>query len=89
VDPFLWGRDGWIYFGLLIWGRAGEGDPVGFREIWRTRVDARHAELYAKLPELCSWWEISLSADARRLVCTVNKAEPDIWIAEHFDPEER
>jgi serine/threonine-protein kinase len=89
VDPFLWGRDGWIYFGLLIWGRAGEGDPVGFREIWRTRVDASHAELYARLPELCSWWEISLSADARRLVCTVNKAEPDIWIAEHFDPEER
>ena len=89
IDPLLWGRDGWIYFGRLIWGKAGEGDPVGFREIWRTRVDATHAELYAKLPELCSWWEISLSADARRLVCTVNRAEPDIWVAEHFDPDER
>jgi Tol biopolymer transport system component len=88
-DPLLWTRDGWIYFGHLTEGRTGEADPSGFREIWRTRVDASHAELYARLPELCSWWEISLSADARRLVCTVNKAEPDIWVAEHFDPEER
>jgi len=89
VDPLLWARDGWIYFGLLVWGRAGEGDPVGFRAIWRTRVTASRAELFARLPELCSWWEISLAADARRLVCTVIQAEPDIWIAEHFDPDER
>jgi hypothetical protein len=89
VDPLLWARDWWIYFGRLLWGRAGEGEPVGFREIWRTRTDAKRAELYTRLPELCSWWEISLSADARRLVCTVSRAEPDIWIAEHFDPDER
>jgi Tol biopolymer transport system component len=88
VDPLLWARDGWIYFGHLIWHRAGVDDPVGFREIWRTRAEATRAELYARLPEVCSWWEISVSDDARRLVCTVSKSEPDIWIAEHFDPEE-
>jgi eukaryotic-like serine/threonine-protein kinase len=73
--PLLWSKDGWIYF------------LAGDNALWRTTQGGGSAVRLAVLPQSCSDWEIALSVDARRLVCTVSKAEPDIWIAENFDPE--
>jgi Tol biopolymer transport system component len=77
--PLLWTRTGWFYF---LSGEALQGDTL-----WRVRVDGGPATLVAELPQPCSGWQTALSADAHRLVCVVSKAEPDIWIAENFDPE--
>ena len=66
VWPLLWTRDGWIYF---------------LRDdnwLWRIGAGGGHATRLDTLPQPCSGWQTALSADARHLVCTVSRAEPDI-----------
>jgi hypothetical protein len=29
---------------------------------------------------------MSMSADARRFVCTMERYEPDVWVVQNFDP---
>jgi serine/threonine-protein kinase len=74
-SPVRWTNDGWIY---------SVGTDSG---LWRVRDSGGDAVAVAELPRACSFWQTSLSADARRMVCTVEMSEPDIWIAEPFDPE--
>jgi serine/threonine-protein kinase len=72
--PLLWGPDGWIYL-------------IGGAELWRLRPGGP-AQLYARLPHACSWFEeASLDDRAARLVCTIVETESDIWLATDFDPE--
>jgi Tol biopolymer transport system component len=73
--PLLWTRDGWIY------------SLAGDNTLWRVPVAGGAAQRLLELPQPCSDWEIALSANARRLVCTVSMSESDIWTAENFDPE--
>ena len=74
--PLLWADDGWIYYT----GRGG---------IRRVRANTGQTEPYAVLPIACDQFQLSMSRDARRLVCTVIESKPDIWIATDFDPEVR
>ena len=74
--PLLWADDGWIYYA----GRGG---------IRRVRPNTGQSEPYATLPIACDQFQLSISRDARRLVCTVTESKPDIWIATDFDPEVR
>ena len=76
--PLLWTRDNWIYF--MTYGLH---EPA---TLWRIRGSGGRATKIAALPQTCSFWQTSLSADARRLVCTVGRAEPDVWLAENFTP---
>jgi serine/threonine-protein kinase len=75
--PLLWTADGWIY--VLA---------AATRELWRIRAEGGPPRRLVALPQPCSFWETALSAEARRLVCTVSHSEPDVWLAEHFDAEE-
>jgi Tol biopolymer transport system component len=74
-SPLLWTDDGWIYF-------MSEKSVL-----FRVRAEGGPATQLATLPQPCSFWQTALSHDARRLVCTVSHTEPDIWLAENFDPE--
>jgi dipeptidyl aminopeptidase/acylaminoacyl peptidase len=76
VSPLLWTADGWIYYlasGKLLYRVPANGGP---------------ARRVSSLPQTCSRWQTALSANARRLVCTVSETESDIWIADAFDPKE-
>jgi Tol biopolymer transport system component len=73
--PLLWADDGWIYY-------AAHGAIRRLREAGRT-------EPYVALPLPCDQTQLSMSRNARRLVCTVTESRPDIWIATDFDPEVR
>jgi dipeptidyl aminopeptidase/acylaminoacyl peptidase len=72
--PLAWTRDGWIY---LLSVRSA---------LLRVRVEGGNASEVAVLPQPCSFWQTSMSADARRLVCTVSRSEPDVWLAENLVP---
>ena len=73
--PLLWTPDGWIYFG--------SSGPA----LYRIRAEGGPPTRLVALPQRCSGWQTALSADARRLVCTVINTESDVWLAEPFDPE--
>jgi hypothetical protein len=75
LAPLLWKPDGWIYF--LTAGS----------EVYRVPDEGGTAGHVVRLPEPCSVWQTALDAEARRLVCTVSNTEPDIWLADNFDPE--
>ena len=77
LTPLLWTKDGWIYF-------MSEGAALS-----RVRAEGGPASQLAVLPQPCSFWQTALSRDARRLVCTVSRTEPDVWVVENFDPEGR
>jgi Tol biopolymer transport system component len=77
LTPLLWTTDGWIYF-------LTEGSTLS-----RVRAEGGAPTQVAVLPQQCSFWQTALSSDARRLVCTVSRTEPDVWLAENFDPESR
>jgi serine/threonine-protein kinase len=79
--PLLWSRDGYIYAAIF-----GTANP----ELWRFSARSGAAERYASLPVACSeLGGVALSADARRLVCAVTRAKPDLWVARQFDPRLR
>ena len=77
LAPLRWTADGWLYF------------LSSATTLARVRPGTGKGAVVATLPQPCSDWQTSLSADARRLVCVVSHTEPDIWIAENFDPETR
>jgi serine/threonine-protein kinase len=76
--PLLWRTDGWIYLFNQIPGSL----PV----IWRMKPDGLHQEVVAHLPVACRFGFVSMSGDARRLVCAVHRSEPDLWLVSNFDP---
>jgi Tol biopolymer transport system component len=77
ASPLLWTADGWIYF------------LTDDHWLGRAPAASTTASRLVALPQPCSVWETALSGDARRLVCTVGRTEPDVWLADNFDPEER
>jgi dipeptidyl aminopeptidase/acylaminoacyl peptidase len=77
LAPLRWTADGWLYF------------LSSATTLARVRPGTGNAAAVATLPQPCSDWQTSLSADARRLVCVVSHTEPDIGIAENFEPEAR
>jgi hypothetical protein len=49
-------------------------------------TDGRHQEVVAHLPVACCFGFVSMSGDARRLVCAVHRLEPDLWLVSNFGP---
>jgi serine/threonine protein kinase/WD40 repeat protein len=78
-----WTADGWIYAGVTV---GGPGQPAA---VHRMRASGGAFEPYFELPMHCDFREISMSADARRFVCTVERYEPDVWMVQNFDPTTR
>jgi hypothetical protein len=75
-----WTPDGWIYAAVT----AGSPDrPAG---VHRMRASGGGLQPYLELPIHCDFNEISMSADARHFVCTVERFEPDVWMVQNFDP---
>jgi Tol biopolymer transport system component len=78
--PLLWKEDGWIYLFNQLPGAA------RLPAIWRMQPDGARRELVAHLPVACRFGFVSMSGDARRLVCAVHQLEPDLWLVSDFDP---
>jgi serine/threonine protein kinase/Tol biopolymer transport system component len=77
--PLLWREDGWIYLFNQVPGSL----PV----IWRMKPDSVRQEVVAHLPVACRFGFVSISGDARRLVCAVHGLEPDLWLVSNFDTD--
>jgi serine/threonine-protein kinase len=75
LSPLLWKADGWIYF------------VTADADLFRVHAEGGPAAHLVRLSQPCSRWQTALDADAHRLVCTVSNTEPDIWLADNFDPE--
>jgi hypothetical protein len=54
--------------------------------VHRMRASGGGLQPYLELPIHCDFNEISMSADARHFVCTVERFEPDVWMVQNFDP---
>jgi serine/threonine protein kinase len=82
VRPFVWTKDGWLHF--VMWSTASDRRPL----LYRLRADGGSQEVESQLPfgrdGLCS-----ISGDARRWVCVVNRQLSDIYLMRNFDPEAR
>jgi serine/threonine protein kinase len=76
--PLLWREDGWIYLFKQLPGSL----PV----IWRMKPDGLRQEFVAHLPVACRFGFVSMSGDARRLVCAVHRLEPDLWLVSNLNP---
>ena len=77
--PLLWREDGWIY----LFNQRPEATALP--SIWRMRPDGLRQEFVAHLPVACRFGFVSMSGDARRLVCAVHRLEPDLWLVSDFD----
>lgn len=78
-----WTADGWIYAAVSV-GTADR--PIA---VQRMLSSGGQFEPYLEPPIHCDLREMSMSADARRFVCTVERYEPDVWMAQNFDPSGR
>ena len=72
-----WTGDGWIYAAVTV------GGPDRKLSVSRMRGPRGEFQPYLELPINCDLREISMSADARRFVCTVERYEPDVWMAQN------
>ena len=77
--PLLWREDGWIY----LFNQRPEATALP--TIWRMRPDGSRRELVTHLPVACRFGFVSMSGDARRLVCAVHRLEPDLWLVSNLD----
>jgi serine/threonine-protein kinase len=75
-----WTADGWIYAGVTPRTRD---RPAA---VHRMRASGGGFQPYFQLPIPCDFREMSMSADARRFVCTMERYEPDVWVVQNFDP---
>jgi dipeptidyl aminopeptidase/acylaminoacyl peptidase len=73
--------ENWIYFTRHETAASGKRYPV----IYRIAPAGGTPQLYARLPEDCARWDVSLSLDASTAVCSVEDSKPDVHIVENFD----
>lgn len=78
VVPLAWSRDGrWIY--VADWRTAR-------MRLARFPSDGGAGETHVEVPVSEDVDDLGLSADGTRLVCVVSPHQPDVWLAEGFDP---
>jgi serine/threonine-protein kinase len=77
--PMLWGRDSLIYHDG--WTDSAVSGSKG-TPIYRSDPTSGRVSTIARLPLQCLWGHVTISGDARTVVCATARHSSDVWLSE-------
>jgi hypothetical protein len=75
----LWGRDSLIYHDG--WTDSAVSGSKG-TPIYRSDPTSGRVSTIARLPLQCLWGHVTISGDARTVVCATARLSSDVWLSE-------